>query len=371
MGIEALLDDSTFKEPIKETDTEESTLASEDTSSPEEDSSQEDKVGSDDPQNQTGIELNDELVLKYIRENKQKEVNSFDDLFKEPSVVEKEVVTNVNPHEKLYDDYDRNYYKFKEETGLGRKEFDFVQQDFSAKSPLELSQEQVRRNTDVQLSTEQINAYLEKKLQVDLSDEEIDPSDLIELSAYSKSLKSELIGQQEKYKTTAAPEPTSDQKPEMVTLESGEEMRKDKYEELTEQRNSYIVSLKEDVSSATSFDVDIYFDDNGEKQTTKFNYDYSEDDRHSMISDSSDVNAFIRKEFRTKKGFDFKGLATFIDKAKNFDKYIALAWEQSSAQALERKISNDNNEQFSRVPKSQNQNKKSTASSILDLVPNS
>lgn len=312
------------------------------------------------------LELNDETVRNYIQSKREQDENSFSEFFKSEV---KEVEKVVNPYENLMDDYDKKYFDFKKETGLTRKEFDFVQQDFSAKSSLELAQETVRRSVDTPLTDEQVNSYLEKKLNIDLSSDELDSNDEIDLSNYAKPLKEQLISQQEKYKATIAEKPTKVEKGEMVKLENGDEMPKAKYDQLVKQREEYVNNLKEGVSGATSFDVDITFDNNGEKQTAKFNYDYSEEDKHSMLSNASDVNALISKKFRTEKGFDFKGLATFIDKAENFDKYIALAYKEAQAQAIESKIASDNNEQFTQTPKPLSKTK-STAKSILDLVPN-
>ena len=310
-------------------------------------------------------ELNDESVRQYIAEQREKNAESFSDYFKPQT---KEVEKNVNPYEDVFDDNDKKYFDFKKETNLGREEFDFVQQDFSKKSVLELSQERVRRSSDVKLTIDEINSYLEKKLQVDLSSDELDKNDEIELSDYSKPLRQELISQQEKYRTTVAEKTTPAQGVEMVKLDSGEEMPKAKYEELVQQRETYVNGLKEGVSSATSFDVDISFDNNGEKQTAKFNYDYSEDDRHSMLSNASDVNKLIASKFKSDKGFDYKGLMSFVDKAVNFDKYIGLAYKEAQAQALERKIASDNNEQFNSVPKSSRQKEAKDVDSLIDLV---
>ena len=265
----------------------------------------------------------------------------------------------------VFDDNDNKYFEFKKETGLGRKEFDFVQQDFSTKSPLDLAIERVKRGTDIPLTTDQARSYLENKLDIDLSEEGLDKNAEISLSEYAKPLKDELISQQEKYRTTVLEKPAPIEKGEMVKLENGEEMPKAKYDQLVKQNQEYIKNLKEGVSSATSFDVDISFDSNGEKQTAKFNYDYSEDDKHSMLSNASDLTAFINQEFRTEKGVDLKGLAEFIHRGKNTDKLVALAYNQGRAEMLEEKVASDNNEQFGKAPKPLNKTESDNVDSLL------
>lgn len=313
------------------------------------------------------FEINEEAVRGFFKTKYNKEVDSFEDLFKEPET--KEVVKEVNPYEDVFDEYDKTYYQFKKDTGLSRKEFDFVQQDLSKKSSLDWAYEKVRKNNPgVNLTDSQINNYLETSLNIDLSSDELQATDLIHLNAFAKDFKDSQLQLQNKYKTTVNPKQPTPQV-EMVTLENGEKMEKGKYEKLVSQRNEYINGLKQGVSGATSFDIEFAFDNDGEKQTSTFNYEYSDEDKHGMLSNASDINNFISKKFRTETGFDYKGLASFIDKAENFDKYAALIFNQARAEALAQKIEADNNENFDKTPKRET-NTKNTTKSILDLVPN-
>ena len=310
--------------------------------------------------------LNNETVLAYLNKNREKEITSLDELFQEPKAVEK----FVNPHEHLYDDYDKSYFKFKEETGLGRKEFDFVQQDFSKKSPLELAYDKVRKdNKGANFSDEQIGEYLEQKLSLDLSTKELRTADAIELNSFVSGYKAELTELQAKYKTTARVKKQEARTEAMVTLENGTQLPKSQYEKQVKERDEYISNVKEAVSSAAGFETEFVFDSDGSKQTSKFNYEYSETDKHSMLSNISDVDSFISKKFRSDKGFDYKGFATFIDKAENFDKYAALISSQARAEAIEEKIASDNNEHFSKNPKPLDKKTTNTVDSLLEHLP--
>ena len=323
-------------------------------------------VASDEKEDQKQVELNNDSVLEYINKDREEKIVNYEDLFKQPESTE--VIKEVNPYEDVFDDYDKSYFKFKKDTGLSRKEFDFVQQDFSKKSSLELAFDKVRRdNGGSTLTKEQISRYLERKLQIDLDVDEIDSADQIELNAFVKSYKEELIEQQEKYKITENPKKQTE-KVAMVTLENGEQMPKEQFEKLKNQRKEYINNLKQDVSSATSFNVEIAFDNNGDKQIKKFNYEYSDNDRHRMLSNATDVDNFISSKFRTEKGFDYKGLAEFIDKAENIEKYISLSYNQGRAEMLEEKIANDNNEQFSRTPKRSDLSEVKTVDDLMEFI---
>ena len=323
-------------------------------------------VASDEKEDQKQVELNNDSVLEYINKDREEKIVNYEDLFKQPESTE--VIKEVNPYEDVFDDYDKSYFKFKKDTGLSRKEFDFVQQDFSKKSSLELAFDKVRRdNGGSTLTKEQISRYLERKLQIDLDVDEIDSADQIELNAFVKSYKEELIEQQEKYKITENPKKQTE-KVAMVTLENGEQMPKEQFEKLKNQRKEYINNLKQDVSSATSFNVEIAFYNNGDKQIKKFNYEYSDNDRHRMISNATDVDNFISSKFRTEKGFDYKGLAEFIDKAENIEKYISLSYNQGRAEMLEEKIANDNNEQFSRTQKRSDSSEVKTVDDLMEFI---
>jgi hypothetical protein len=87
-----------------------------------------------------------------------------------------------------------------------------------------------------------------------------------------------------------------------------------------------------------------------------------------MISNATDVNNFIAGKFRTEKGFDYRGLAEFIDKAENTEKYISLAYNQGRAEMLEEKIANDNNEQFSRTPKRSDSSEAKTVDDLIEFI---
>lgn len=302
---------------------------------------------------ETPVSLTDDQIKDYFK-SKGKEFTSIDDLFKEPTV--KEVEKVVNPYEGLLDEEDEAYFKFKKETnGRTRKEWDYLKEDLSAKPALELARQRVRNETGLQLTNEKADAYLEKKLGVDLSEDELDSNDEIELTAYSRPYREQLIADQEKYRTplekskvTKVPE----QVEEMIELTNGQKMSKAQYEELTQKRNEYLENIKEAVNSVTATEIKTTIDDNGEKRELNFNYEYSEDDKHSMLSDASDVDATIKNRYQTKDGFDHKRLTEDLWRGNeaNFKKVIAAAMQQARAEAIQEMIANDNNTNFSRTP---------------------
>jgi len=244
-----------------------------------------------------------------------------------------------------------------------------VQQDFFKKSTVELAHDFVRKeNKGTNLTKEQINAYLEKKLDIDLDVDELDGTDQITLNAFVKPHLNELNEQQNKYRYTEK-EKTNQSQGEMLTLENGSIIPKSKYEELVLQDNKFKSNIAESVSSATSFQTELVYEVEGEKKSTTFNYYYGDNDKHSMLSAASNLEKVIMQRFKAEGGgLDHKKYSQFVDQALNFNKYMSLAYNQGRSQQLEEKIASDNNEVYKRSPKSIGQNQKTEVQSILDLV---
>ena len=297
-------------------------------------------------------ELNDDRVLEYFNKKRKEgepEYTSLDALYK---VQEKEVEKVVNPWEDVLDDEDKAYLNYKKETGRDRKAFEFLSQDFSKVSPLELSRDKIRQDTGLQLTNAEADEYLERKLNVDLSDE-LSTSDRIELNAFVKPYKDGLIQQQEKYrKPLETALKNKADAPEMVQLNNGQTMPKAEYEQLLENRRIYTESVKEAVNSVAAFDFKIAIDDNGEKRDLDISYELSKEDKHSMLSDALDVDATIKREFQTEKGFNHSELAQTLYRGqeKNFNKIMTAMAEKVRAATIEELTSQSNNENFSFRP---------------------
>lgn len=303
------------------------------------------------------VELNDDSIVNYINEKRGSEFKTFEDIFKgpEPKIEEKIVEKIVNPYENILDDYDKRYLDFKKETGRGRKEFEFIQQDFDKKDSLNLAFDLVRKNSGLELSENQVKEYLESKLSIDFSGDELDSTSKIELNNFTKEYREELKSLQEQYKVKATNKQTKDIP--MVTLENGEQIPQEKYDILVAERTKYLDSLKESVSSAASFQINTNFGDNENKQEFTFEYNYNDVDKQSMVSDASDLNAFVQKTFHNEKGLNHLALAQFIDRGKNFNKYMTEIAQQVRAKTIEEYTANVNNENFHRKPFKKEQSK--------------
>lgn len=292
--------------------------------------------------------LSDEQVSEYLKSKYEgKQFESLDDLFKpqEPTVKE------VNPWEDVIDAEDEAYYAYKRETGRSRKDFEYLKEDFAEKDALEISIDRLRKETGLKLTDAQAKQRLEKELNIDLSDEDEALDNKISLNKYAKSHRESLVAEQEKYRQPleAKLQEKAKQNVEMVTLENGKKMPKAEYDAFTEKRTSYLNNVKKAVDSVAALEVKTIIDDNGEKKELAFSYDFSNEDKHSMLSDTSDLDATINNRFQSKEGFDYKGLSQTLWRGdeKNFNKIVGAAMQQARAEAFEEFIASSNNENFS------------------------
>ena len=280
--------------------------------------------------------------------SKGKEVASIEEFFaeKEPIVQEK----IVDPWESVLDDEDRQYLQYKKETGRSRKDFESLNVDFDQVSALDLARERVRKESGQSLSDEQADSYLERKLGVDLTDlNDLQDFDNVELSAYSKSLREEKKAEQQKYKQPIAPkEPTPQE--EIVQLDNGTSMKKADYEAMIENHQRHLEQAKASVDSVTEASFKIEFDDNGTKRELSYGYEFSQEDRHSMLSVATDVSGVMEKRYRSEQGFNHKQFQEdmFWSDPQLREKAISSMLSKARAEAIEEQMKNENNVNFSR-----------------------
>lgn len=292
-------------------------------------------------------ELNDEVAFNHLKKSKGLEVESFDDLLK-PKV--------VNPYEDVLDDDDKAYLNFKKETGRSRKDFEALNANLDEIPKIDLARERVRKETGLNLTNEQIDEYIADELGVDLED--MRASDQIKLAAYTKSILEQKKAEQEKYRTPAEnkqqPEAKKEnaQNNEYVTLENGAVMLKSQYENLVNTRQQEISKAKEAVNSVTNSDFKITIDDKGTPKEMNFAYEYSEEDKQSMVSIVSDIDGVVANRYGSEKGFDHKRFAEDMQWSdpKFREKAIASLLHKAIASNTEEVLKERGNVNFTNEP---------------------
>ena len=236
-----------------------------------------------------------EIATAYLKEQGF-EFESIEDLKKAPEVRE------VNPYEDVLDEDDKAYLKFKKETGRTRKEYESLSVNLDKIPKIDLAREKVRKETGLKnLTNEQADEYITDTLGIDLED--MSGTDQIKLAKFTKDLIEEKKAEQEKFKQPKNnPEPQA--KNEYVKLPNGAIMLKADAEAMENTRQETIKKAIEAVNRVTVSSFNFEVDDNGTKRNEVITYEKSEADKHSMLSNASDFQAFMKKEFGSEENFD-------------------------------------------------------------------
>lgn len=298
----------------------------------------------------TSNEVTFDAVREFLAKNGfTKEISSVEDLMK-PN----EVVKEVNPWESILDDDDKKFFDYKKETGRSRKEFEFLQKDLNSLDLIDLSIQQIKKDTGLDLTKDKAIEYLENKFNIDLtSDSELDTNATIELTKFSKSIKEELVGLQEKYAKPSENKPQTQNNnngipDDVVVLENGTMMKKDAYQSLIDNHTKHIEAVKNSVNGVTESQVKVVFDDNGSKSELSYVYEYSNEDKQSMVSAISDLDSYITKQYATEQGLDVKRLTedAFWLNRNNREKAISSMIHKAIAENTENILKNENNISF-------------------------
>ena len=293
------------------------------------------------------VELNEEIAFNFLKKSKGLEVENFDDLLKPKE---------VDIYEGVYDEDDKAYLKFKKETGRSRKDFEALNTNLDEIPKIDLARERVRRESGITLTNEQIDEYIADELGIDLED--MSASNQIKLAAYTKSILEERKAEQEKYRTPienkqqAEAKNENTQQNEYVTLENGAVMLKSQYENLVNTRQQAILQAKEAVNSVTNSDFKITIDDKGTPKEMNFAYEYSEEDKQSMVSIVSDIDGVVASRYGSEKGFDHKRFAEDMQWSdpKFREKAIASLLHKAIASNTEEVLKERGNVNFTNDP---------------------
>lgn len=241
----------------------------------------------------TNLELTDEAVLDYLKSKGKSELNSIDDLFKEPEQA-------ADPLEGLSDEAIQ-FIKYTKETGRGFKDFQELNRDFSKMNHIDIAKQKAIEFSDGDFTESEAIEFLERELNIDLSDD-LDKIDAAKLKNYGKDWIQNKISEQEKYKQ---PIERNNQGPELVTLEDGSVMEKSAYEKAMNSQIQYQEGIKSSTDKITSASFKVKIDDNGTEKEIDLSYDYSKDDKHRMVSNALDVNKFVQEISGSENGLNY------------------------------------------------------------------
>jgi len=301
-------------------------------------------------------EINDEAVLKYFKEKKNKEYESIDDLFKTPE-------PTADPFEGL-SERTKGFLQFEKETGRGYDQYLAAQRDFSKSNPAELAREKAIAMSDGYLDKSNVDDFLQEELNIDTVDfDELTNVEKVRLKNFSSDYLKSQLELQSKYKMPAEKENQS----EMVTLENGQQMQKEVYDKLKNQQLTYQKSIKDSSDNIKDSAFSIKIDDNGTEKIMKLGYEYSKEEVQNMASSALDIDKFYQDAFSNDKGLDHAELQEGLHWAnrKNREKAVSAIVHKALAQQAKEFAAIEHNAGTSRknIPDA---NSGKTAASILD-----
>jgi len=285
------------------------------------------------------LELNDDSVIEYLK-SKGKEVSSIDDLFKKPEA-------QKDPLEGLSDEVKKIIEFSRDTNGRPLKDYLELNKDYKSLPPIDLARAKAMEATKGKLSAEEIDQYLEKKLNIDLTyPDEMDKFDSIELENYSEDYLSKKLTEQQKYGSPA----DKGSNDNIVELENGMSMDKGAYAKFEKERELYHGAVIKAVDGIADFSIKIKIDDNGSSSEYEIPYQHSKEDKHKMVSYTSDISATVNQLFDTPEGFNHEGLSEsmpWIDKEYR-EKMITAIVHKALAQRTEDILADEHNINFSR-----------------------
>ncbi len=287
----------------------------------------------------------DAIALSYLKKQGF-EVETAEDLqrYKTPQIKE------VNPYDELMDDEDKKYFEFKKTTGKTKAEYEMLRTDPESISPLEYAIEKAKKDSGLSLTKEEALEFLEEELGISDFDE-LTSTDKIKLAKYSKELKDQRVSMFNELKNLSTPKTENQGQPEMVTLENGQVVPKEQYEQFNKNRQQYLNANKESVNSVTSSEFKVMLDDNGSPREVAFTYEFNDQDKHSMLSMTEDTGKLIER-YKTEKGFNHKQFnedVFWLDPA-NRSKAISTIIQKALATNTEEVLKSRGNVNFSHQP---------------------
>ena len=211
-------------------------------------------------------------------------------------VIEEEV--KPDPLADLPDDVKQYAAAKKENPDLTFADFQKEQSfDITSLSILDVAREKAIRESHGKITRENVDAYLEKKTGIVLTDEdaELDEYDEIDLEKFIGDFRDSFDKKAENKEEAKPAE-------EFVELEKGFKMEKSVYDDLQNAQKEYVSRMEKSVAEVNEITFEFEFDNNGTKEIVPLSYATTDADRQLMLSTAKDVNNEVDKMFRDKDG---------------------------------------------------------------------
>ena len=258
------------------------------------------------PEVQTTDATEEQVVVTTDTTTEETVVKTQEDVVpevKEEPTEEEKVVANVDPLADLPDDVKEYAIAKKENKDLTFEDFQKEKNfDINALSILDTAREKAIRESNGKITRQNVDAYLEKKTGIILTDEdvELDEYDEIDLEKFIGEFRDSFA------KKSGATEEVSEENTqpaeELIEIENGFKIEKSVYENLQNAQKEYVSRMEKSVAEVTETSFNIEFDNNGTKELVPLSYSTTDADKQLMLSTAKDVNNEVDKMFRDKEG---------------------------------------------------------------------
>lgn len=172
--------------------------------------------------------------------------------------------------------------------------------DISSLSTLDTAREKAIREGNGKITKENVDAYLEKKTGIVLTDEdvELDEYDEIDLEKFIGDFRDSFSKKTEKEASKEETQPVE----ELIEVENGFKIEKSVYENLQKAQEEYVSRMEKSVAEVNESSFNIEFDNNGNKEIMTVSYTTTEADKQLMLSTAKNVNVEFDRMFRDKDG---------------------------------------------------------------------
>lgn len=221
----------------------------------------------------------------------------------EPPAEEVKEVEAVDPLADLPDDVKEYAIAKKENKELTFEDFQKEKNfDINSLSILDTAREKAIRESNGKITRENVDAYLEKKTGIILTDEEVelDEYDEIDLEKFIGEFRDSFAKKTEVTEKVA--EENTQPIEELIEVENGFKIEKTVYENLQKAQEEYVSRMEKSVAEVTQTSFNIEFDNNGTKELVHLSYATTDADKQLMLSTAKDVNNEVDKMFRDKDG---------------------------------------------------------------------
>lgn len=268
-----------------------------------EETTQEASTATTEIQTEEQVKAEEVVLTEEVKETPEKVVTE--------EVTTEEVIA-ADPLSDLPDDVKEYALAKKENKDLTFEDFQKEKNfDIASLSILDTAREKAIREGSGKITKENVDAYLEKKTGIILTDEdvELDEYDEVDLEKFIGDFRESFSKKTEKEVAEEEVQPTE----ELIEVENGFKIEKSVYENLQKSQTEYVSRMEKSVADVNETLFNIEFDNNGTKEIMPVSYTTTEADKQLMLSTAKNVNVEVDKMFRDKDGvFNDKQFAESI-----------------------------------------------------------